>query len=170
MCELRDPNGTIWECATTLQKENDRLKERVAELEKLNEWHKKDVHDAMEWKRDLEAKLKEAENTISEAHAILDGDESKIIRNAKDGYPDGRPDRILTLAERVKAICKYGADYKRWLSEAEDRLANSWAKVSVEEIKTVIWECDGLPNLTSYSVEQLATALIKFLGGGKDVS
>jgi polyhydroxyalkanoate synthesis regulator phasin len=34
MCELRDPNGTIWECATALQKENDSLKERVAELER----------------------------------------------------------------------------------------------------------------------------------------
>lgn len=40
------------------------LEQKVKELEKLNEWHKKDVHDAMEWKRDLEAKLKEAEHKI----------------------------------------------------------------------------------------------------------
>ncbi len=121
----------------------------------------------------MRSKLKEAENTISEAHAILDGDESKIIRNAKDGYLDGRPDRILTLAERVKAICKYGADYKRWLSEAEDRLANSWEKRTVEEIEDCLSfvsfvYAENHPGGTKY-VEQsltrkkLAIALVKFL-------
>ena len=108
---------------------------------------------------DLRSKLKEAENTISEAHAILDGDESKIIRNAKDGYLDGRPDRILTLAERVKAICKYGADYKRWLSEAEDRLANSWEKRTVEEIDEFMHQFSGYGSSDS----EVATALVKFL-------
>jgi hypothetical protein len=33
MCELRDPNGTIWECAKALQDERDQLRASVAELE-----------------------------------------------------------------------------------------------------------------------------------------
>ena len=46
----------------------------------------------------------------NEVHAILDADESKIIRDAKDGYPDGRTPRILTLQERVTALCVYASD------------------------------------------------------------
>ena len=53
-----------------------------------------------------------------EAHAILDADESKIIRNAQDGYPEGREPHELTLAERVKALCIYAADWKRWCKES----------------------------------------------------
>jgi hypothetical protein len=60
---------------------------------------------------------------IAEAHAILDADESKIIRNAKDGYPEGREPRELTLAERVKALCIYAADWKRWCEESEKQNA-----------------------------------------------
>lgn len=58
-------------------------------------------------------------SSCEEVHAILDADESRIIRNAKDGYPDGRELRDLTLAERVKALCIYAADWKRWCIEAE---------------------------------------------------
>lgn len=47
------------------------------------------------------------------AHAVLDADESRIIRNTKDGYPEGREDKTLTLAERVAALCRYAADWKR---------------------------------------------------------
>lgn len=94
---------------------------------------------------DLRSKLKEAENTISEAHAILDGDESKIIRNVKDGYLDGRPDRVLTLAERVKALCKYGSDYVRWLKESEARLSHlmdvAERMSSALEAQIEIWQC-----------------------------
>lgn len=59
------------------------------------------------------------EAIIAEAHAILDADESKIIGNAKDGYPEGREPRELTLAERVNALCIYAADWKRWFEESE---------------------------------------------------
>ena len=58
-------------------------------------------------------------SACAEVHAILDADESKIIRNAKDGYPEGREPHELTLAERVKALCIYAADWKRWCEEAE---------------------------------------------------
>ena len=34
-CELRDPNGTIWEQAARLQKENEELRARVEELKSL---------------------------------------------------------------------------------------------------------------------------------------
>ena len=40
---------------------------------------------------------------IEAIHSLLDGDESKIIRNAKDGYPEGREPKELTLTERVTA-------------------------------------------------------------------
>jgi hypothetical protein len=55
-----------------------------------------------------------------EVHGILDADESKIIRDAKDGYPDGRIQRRLTLQERVTALCVYAADWKRWCLEKEN--------------------------------------------------
>lgn len=55
----------------------------------------------------------------ADAHAILDSDDSQIIRNAKDGYPDGRAPQVLTLAERVSALCTYAADWKRWCLEKE---------------------------------------------------
>jgi hypothetical protein len=58
-------------------------------------------------------------SACAEAHAILDADASKIIRNAKDGYPEGREPRELTLAERVKALCIYACDWKRWCEEAD---------------------------------------------------
>lgn len=67
----------------------------------------------------------ELEATIAETHAILDADASKIIRNAKDGYPEGREPRELTLAERVKALCIYAADWKRWCEESEKQNAET---------------------------------------------
>lgn len=45
-------------------------------------------------------------------HSIFDNDESQIVRNEKDGYPEGRPDRELTLKERLLALCRYAADWK----------------------------------------------------------
>ena len=59
----------------------------------------------------------DAEMIIKEVHAILDSDESKNIRNEKDGDPEGRPHRELSLQERVRALCKYAADWKRWYDE-----------------------------------------------------
>jgi hypothetical protein len=58
----------------------------------------------------------------NEVHGILDADESKIIRDAKDGYPDGRTPRTLTLQERVTALCVYAADWKRWCLEKENAI------------------------------------------------
>ena len=55
-----------------------------------------------------------------QVHSILDGDESKIIRNTKDGYPNGRYPRILTLQERVTDLCRYASDWKRWCLEKEN--------------------------------------------------
>jgi len=57
--------------------------------------------------------------TCVEIHLLLDADESMIIRNARDGYPEGRPPRELTLLERVKSLCTYAADWKRWCIEAQ---------------------------------------------------
>jgi hypothetical protein len=58
-------------------------------------------------------------SVCKEIHAILDVHESQIVRNAKDGYPDGRDERILTLQERINALCKYASDWKRWCLEKE---------------------------------------------------
>lgn len=68
------------------------------------------VDECIELRKQLEA-----------AHVVLDADPSKIIRNAKDGYPEGRESQELTLAERVKALCIYAADWERWYVEAEKR-------------------------------------------------
>jgi hypothetical protein len=57
--------------------------------------------------------------TCVEIHSLLDADESMIIKNARDGYPEGRTPREFSLPERVKALCKYAADWKRWCIEAQ---------------------------------------------------
>lgn len=57
--------------------------------------------------------------TCVEIHSLLDADESMIIRNARDGYPEGRTPRELTLLERVKSLCTYAADWKRWCIKAQ---------------------------------------------------
>lgn len=100
--------------------------EAISAILKLVEEERKELSSASDACSDWcksEVKRKELESQLEESHKILDNDPSRIIRNAKDGYPDGRPDRILTLAERIKAICKYGADYKRWLENSESQLA-----------------------------------------------
>ena len=58
-------------------------------------------------------------NALSEAHAAIDASEAKIIRNASQGYPEGRAPRELTLVERIKALDTYAADWRRWCIEAE---------------------------------------------------
>jgi hypothetical protein len=58
-------------------------------------------------------------HVCAEIHAVLDADESQIIRNAQDGYSEGRTPHELTLLERVTALCTYAADWKRWCVAAE---------------------------------------------------
>jgi len=74
----------------------------------------------------------------NEVHAILDADESKIIRDAKDGYPDGRTPRTLTLQERITALCVYASDWKRWCLEKENTTPpaaqRQWTGLMDEEI------------------------------------
>ena len=65
-------------------------------------------------------------SACSEVHSILDADESKIIRNARDGYPEGREPRELTIAERVIALCVYAADWKRWCIGAQEPFKPDW--------------------------------------------
>ena len=61
-------------------------------------------------------RLVSSKEIIQELHAILDEDDSKIIRNHKDGYPE-RPPHEMTIQERVTALCKYAADWKHWCIE-----------------------------------------------------
>lgn len=61
----------------------------------------------------------ELEKQLADAHTVLDNDPSKIIRNAKDGYPEGREPHELTIAERVQALCKYASDHVKWLKDTE---------------------------------------------------
>ena len=72
----------------------------------------------MTFRFDMDSKQQVCQSCM-EAHAILDDDDSKIIRNEKDGYPEGREPRELTLAERVKTLCVYAADWKRWCENGE---------------------------------------------------
>lgn len=90
------------------------------------------------------------EKIVEEIHEILDGDASKIIRNAKDGYPEGRPDRVLTLAERVKALCKYAADWKRWCLEREKE---------IEELKNVARSSASISERQMYEIADLQEKL-----------
>lgn len=76
---------------------------------------------------------------IEAIHSLLDGDESKIIRNAKDGYPEGREPKELTLTERVTALCKYASDWERWFSEAESKIE----QMERQEPVAHVWRCDN---------------------------
>ena len=76
----------------------------------------------------------------NEVHTILDTDESKIIRNAADGYPEGRTPRVLTLQERVIALCVYAADWKRWCIEKEN--ASPAQQQDMPKIGCVNHDCD----------------------------
>ena len=78
-------------------------------------------------------------NALSEAHAAIDASEAKIIRNASQGYPEGQAPRELTLVERIAALSLYAADYKRWLTEAEQ--ANSLVQAAERERCADL--CDG---------------------------
>jgi hypothetical protein len=86
----------------------------------------RDIHENY-WSAAVESVIRRVDECIElrkqleAAHAVLDADPSKIIRNAKDGYPEGRESQELTLAERVKALCIYAADWKRWCVEAGER-------------------------------------------------
>lgn len=53
-------------------------------------------------------------------HSLLDGPPAQIIRNAKDGYPEGRENRVLSIEERIAALKCFASDYKRWLEELEE--------------------------------------------------
>ena len=82
---------------------------------------------------------REACQTCVEIHSLLDADESMIIRNARDGYPEGRTPRELTLLERVKSLCTYAADWKRWCIEAQTPLAaqRPWVGLTDEDLAQI---------------------------------
>lgn len=58
-------------CAKPIMDALLKLRMEIEELKKLNEWHKKDFHDAMEWKRELEEKLKAVEDENSGKDRLL---------------------------------------------------------------------------------------------------
>jgi hypothetical protein len=76
--------------------------ERIKELEKLIEWHKQDTHDAMEWKRELEAEML---NNAKTAQLIIDGLEAKLekavgaLRELKSGLLEDGYQEINALVE-----------------------------------------------------------------------
>ena len=103
-----------------------------SDVRELNERLTKQQSDMLDTIVQLRAEL-------TNTHSILDGDESKIIRNAKDGYPEGREARVLTLAERVKSLCIYAADWKRWTEEKEVELTR-WQSLA-ESLATALKDC-----------------------------
>lgn len=56
---------------------------------------------------------------LEDVHLLLDGEPAMIVRNAKDGYPEGREDRFLSIEERIASLKQFAADYQRWLKELE---------------------------------------------------
>ena len=107
-----------------------------SDVRELNERLTKQQSDMLDTIVQLRAEL-------TNTHSILDGDESKIIRNAKDGYPEGREARVLTLAERVKSLCIYAADWKRWTEEKEVELAR-WQTLA-ESLATDLKHMSTIP-------------------------
>lgn len=57
---------------------------------------------------------------LEHLHSLLDGEPAQIVRNAKDGYPEGREDRMLSIEERIEALKHFAADYQRWHMELEE--------------------------------------------------
>ena len=111
-----------------------RKDEHDAIVQELNERLTKQQADMLDTIVQLRAEL-------TNTHSILDGDESKIIRNAKDGYPEGREARVLTLAERVKSLCIYAADWKRWTEEKEVELTR-WQSLAERLATTGGWSAE----------------------------
>ena len=105
-----------------------------SDVRELNERLTKQQSDMLDTIVQLRAEL-------TNTHSILDGDESKIIRNAKDGYPEGREARVLTLAERVKSLCIYAADWKRWTEEKEVELTR-WQSLAERLATTGGWSAE----------------------------
>ena len=83
-------------------------------------------------------------SVCEQVHLILDNDPSQIIRDAKDGYPDGRAPRVLTLPERVTALCMYAAHWKRWCLEHENTSPPAQRKPLTDED---LIECERLAGI-----------------------
>ena len=84
----------------------------------------------------LRAAAQAACSVCNDVHSILDADESEIIRDAKDGYPEGRTPRVFTLQERVTALCRYASDWKRWYLDRENTAPQrrEWVGLTDDEI------------------------------------
>jgi len=87
----------------------------------------------------LRAAAQAACSVCNDVHSILDADESEIIRDAKDGYPEGRTPRVFTLQERVTALCRYASDWKRWYLDRENTAPprREWVGLTDEEINLI---------------------------------
>ena len=70
-------------------------------------------------------RIAKLETELAEAHTLLDQDGVQIIRNHKDGYPEGRPNVEMTLVERVKAVCRMVHDWRRWHNDLEAKLVEA---------------------------------------------
>ena len=91
----------------------------------------------------LKAAAQAACSVCNDVHSILDADESEIIRDAKDGYPEGRTPRVFTLQERVTALCRYASDWKRWYLDRESSAPQrrEWVGLTDDEIKEIANNC-----------------------------
>ena len=98
-----------------------------------------DMNEILDRLEAAEKERDELQAKIEAVHSLLDNDESKIIRNAKDGYPEGREPKELTLTERVAALCEYASDWQRWCNEAEAEIA----AMKQQEPVGHVWRCDN---------------------------
>lgn len=131
MAELEKRDAQVAALKAELEKAESRLKPEIEVLHDTISSLKKELVRVKEERDAVEFDFNTARNDVETlafkldaAHAVLDGDPSKIIRNAAQGYPEGRAPRELTLAERVQALCKYAADYVEWHQKAESELAD----------------------------------------------
>ena len=103
MCELRDPNGTIWECAKTLQDERDALHSEAttlrAECERLRAEGDKDWRDARAQAVEndaLRARVAELEAQLTS----LEQDKARLLAIVHDATEVGMGDDAHDLKVR----------------------------------------------------------------------
>lgn len=105
-----------------LQAENERLNRLYSKEHKMRDDLRSQVDSLNDGFNNCQKERDALQAKLDATHAVLDSDDSKIVRNAADGYPEGREPRELTLSERVEALCTYATDWKRWCEEVQAKL------------------------------------------------
>jgi hypothetical protein len=165
-CYERGLKNGDWQKDNRIELEGQitRLKERVKELTK--EAEELLSQDTSEFKSAAFQKIKSLEQRLAEAELCLKNANALIADQADEN------EKIITrLKERVaeaeyanKGLTDANIAMQNTIRLLDHRLANSWAKVKKDDLAVFIERESGLGGADS---NELATALVKFLEGGK---